>query len=237
MSREGDVLFEPVNNSGLYPVVLGYNNATVEAETYVQPKLRDWILVGLAEGTVGYNTVSGNMENLQNAGMDDNLYQDNRLALFAKGQIKGKWLLTMAYDSAKTKGMTRTDGLFQTINPETYYTLYGDASQQQYDAASAKNLYIKIEREQFYAMFGDYDTGMTVTELSRYSRRMTGVKTELQTKNFEVNAFASETDQVYARDEIPGDGTSGIYRLSRKNIVPNRIRLPSKCGIVFTARY
>jgi hypothetical protein len=50
---------------------------------------------------------------------------------------------------------------------------------------------------------------------------MTGVKTELQTKNFEVNAFASQTDQVYARDEIPGDGTSGIYHLSHKNIVPN----------------
>ena len=220
ISREGDVLFQPVNVSGPYRVVLGYNNATVEAETYVQPKLRDWILVGLAEGTVGYNTVSGNMENLQNAGMDDKLYKDNRLALFAKGQIKGKWLLTMAYDSAKTKG-NDTSGLFQTINPETYYTLYGDTSQQQYDAASAKNLYIKIEKEQFYAMFGDYDTGMTVTELSRYSRRMTGVKTELQNKNFEVNAFASETDQVYKRDEIPGDGTSGIYHLSGKNIVPN----------------
>lgn len=221
MSKEGDVLFEPVNNSGLYTVVLGYNKATIEAETYVQPQLRDWILVGLGEGTVGYNTVSGNMENLQHADMDDKLYQDNRVALFAKGQIKGKWLLTMAYDSAKTKGMTRTDGLFQTVNPETYYTLYGDASTQQYDAASAKNLYLKIERDQFYAMFGDFDTGMTVTELSLYSRRMTGVKTELQNKNFEVNAFASETDQVYARDEIPGDGTSGIYRLSRKNIVPN----------------
>ena len=221
MNKDGDVLFEPVSNSGPYTVVLGYNNATVEAETYVQPVLRDWILVGLAEGTVGYKTLSGNMENLQSANVDENLYKDGRVALFAKGQIKGKWLLTMSYDSAKSKGMTRTDGLFQTINPETYYTLYGDASQQQYDAASAKNLYIKIEREQFYAMFGDFDTGMTVTELSRYSRRMTGVKTEMQTNNFELNAFASETDQVYTRDEIPGDGTSGIYHLSRKNIVPN----------------
>ena len=221
VSKDGEVLFQPVNNSGPYRVVLGYNTATVEAETYVQPKMRDWILVGLGEGTAGYSTVSGNMESLQGAGADQDLYKDSRIALFAKGQIKGKWLLTMSYDSAKTKGITRTDGLFQTINPETYYTLYGDASQQQYDAASAKNLYIKIEREQFYAMFGDFDTGMTVTELSRYSRRMTGVKTELQTKNFELNAFASETDQVYARDEIPGDGTSGIYHLSRKNIVPN----------------
>jgi uncharacterized repeat protein (TIGR01451 family) len=220
MSREGDVLFQPVNNSGPYRVVLGYNTATVEAETYVQPKMRDWILVGLAEGTVGYNTLSGNMENLQSANVDENLYKDGRVALFAKGQIKGKWLLTVAYDSAK-KDETSRNVLFQTINPESYYTLYGDTSQQQYDAASTKKLYIKIEREQFYAMFGDYDTGLTVTELSRYSRRMTGVKTEMQTKNFEVNAFASQTDQSYAWDEIPGDGTSGIYRLSHKNILPN----------------
>jgi uncharacterized repeat protein (TIGR01451 family) len=220
MTSEGDVLFQPVNSSGLYRVVLGYNSATVEAETYVQPKLRDWILVGLAEGTVGYNTASGNMESLQGTPMSEDLYQDGRIALFAKGQIQGKWLLTMAYDSARTKGNS-SDGLFQTINPDTYYTLYGDASRQQYDAASAKKLYIRIEREQFYAMFGDYDTGLTVTELSRYSRRMTGLKTEFQSRNFELSAFASETEQAYTRDEIPGDGTSGIYRLSRKKIIPN----------------
>jgi uncharacterized repeat protein (TIGR01451 family) len=220
MSKDGDALFQPVNNSGLYRVVLGYNNSIVEAETYVQPMLRDWILVGLVEGTLGYNTASGNMENLQGTDMAEDLYKDGRIALFAKGQIQGKWLLTMAYDTAKTKG-TSGDGLFQTINPETYYTLYGDASQQQYDAASTKKLYIRIEREQFYAMFGDYDTGLTVTELSRYSRRMTGLKTELQGKNFEINAFASETEQAYVRDEIAGDGTSGIYRLSRRNIIAN----------------
>ena len=118
---------QPVNNSGLYRVVLGYNNVTVEAETYANPKMRDWILVGLAEGTAGYNTVSGNMENLQNANVDENYYKDGRVAFFAKGQIKGKWLLTIAYDSDKTKE-NNGSGLFQTINPETYFTLYGDAS-------------------------------------------------------------------------------------------------------------
>jgi hypothetical protein len=220
LNKDGDALFQPVTNSGLYRAILAHNTATVEVETYVQPKLRDWILVGLAEGTLGYNTASGTMESLQGTDMNEDLYKDGRIALFAKGQIQGKWLLTMAYDTAKTKGNSG-DGLFQTINPDTYYTLYGDASQQQYDAASAKKLYLKIEREQFYAMFGDYDAGLTVTELSRYSRRMTGIKTEFQSRNFEINAFASETEQTYARDEIPGDGTSGIYRLSRKNIVPN----------------
>ncbi len=218
MSREGEVLFQPVTNSGAYRVVLGYNKATVEVEMYVQPNMRDWILVGLAEGTAGYNTVSGNMENLKVNDVDDKLYQDGRVAFFAKGQIKGKWLLTMAYDTAKTKADSGNT-LFQTISPDSYFTLYGDATQQQYDAASQKKLYLKIERSQFYALFGDYDTGMTITELSRYSRRMTGFKTEFQNKYVEVNAFASETEQIYTRDEIPGDGTSGIYKLSRKNIL------------------
>jgi len=221
INREGEVLFAPVNQSGPYRVVLGYRQMTVEAETYVQPKLRDWILVGLAEGTMGYNTVSGNMESLSAADVDDAFYKDGRVAFFAKGKIQGKWLLTVAYDSAKTEEKMTGTELFQTINPESYFTLYGDATQQQYDAASSKKLYVKLERDQFYALFGDYDTGLTVTELSRYSRRMTGVKTELRTKNFELNAFASETDQVYVRDEIPGDGTSGIYRLSHANLIPN----------------
>ncbi len=220
IDRDGWVSFQPVTASGSYRVTLAYNTAVVEADTYVQPKLRDWILVGLAEGTLGYNTASGNMESLQGTDMAEDLYRDGRVALFAKGQLQGKWLLTMAYDTAKTRGNSG-NGLFQTINPDSYYTLYGDASQQQYDAASAEKLYIKIEREQFYAMFGDYDTGLTVTELSRYSRRLTGLKTEIQDRNYEITAFASETEQVYQRDELPGDGTSGIYRLSRKNILPN----------------
>jgi len=220
IDRDGWVAFQPVSTGGSYRVTIAYNSAVVVAETYVQPKLRDWILVGLAEGTLGYNTASGNMESLQGTDMAEDLYKDGRIALFAKGQVQGKWLLTMAYDSARTKGNS-PDGLFRTVNPETYFTLYGDAGQQQYDAASTKKLYIRIEREQFYAMFGDYDTGLTVTELSRYSRRMTGLKTELQGRDYEVNAFASETEQAYQRDELPGDGTSGVYRLSRRNIVPN----------------
>lgn len=221
VNQAGEVLFQPVNNSGPYRAVLGYNKATLEAETYVKPLLRDWILVGLGEGTVGYNVVSGNMEGLSGSDQDEHFYENGRLAFYAKGKVKGEWLLTIAYDSAKGKGDTGNSSLFQTIDPNTYYTLYGDAGRQQYDAASARKLYLKIERDQFYALFGDFDTGLTVTELSRYSRRLNGLKAEWQGKNFEANVFGTDTAQAYARDEIRGDGTSGLYHLSRKNIVIN----------------
>ena len=221
IDEAGNVLFQPVNNSGLYRVVLSYNNVRLETETYVKPMLRDWILVGLAEGTAGYNTVTGNMVSLTAADGEDKFYEKDRVAFYAKGKIKGEWLLTAAYDSNKTSTTTGSNGLFQTIDPNTYYPLYGDASQQQYDAASSKKIYLKIEREQFYAMYGDFDTGLTITELSRYSRSMTGVKTEYQGKNLEVSAFGSKTGQSYVKDELRGDGTSGMYRLTRPNIVQN----------------
>jgi uncharacterized repeat protein (TIGR01451 family) len=220
VDQEGYVLFQPVNASGSYRAELAYNSVTAEVETYVKPVMRDWILVGLAEGTAGYNTLSGHMENLRGADVDDKLYDNGRVAFYAKGAVKGEWLLTAAYDSGKT-APGKGNSLFQTIDPNTYYTLYGDASQQQYDAASARKLYLKIERDKFYALFGDFDTGMTVTELSRYSRRLNGIKSEFQGTNLEFTLFGTETGQSFVKDELPGDGTSGLYQLSRKNIVLN----------------
>ncbi len=73
----------------------------------------------------------------------------------------------------------------------------------------------------FYALFGDFNTGLTVTELSRYSRSMTGIKSEFRSKDYDVTVFGSETDQSFVKDELRGDGTSGLYRLSRKGIILN----------------
>ena len=220
VDMHGNALFQPVGKSGAYRVLLAVNGAKLEAETYVKPVLRDWILVGLAEGSVGYNTVSGHLESLPDGEPGEDLYESDRLAFYAKGTVRGEWLLTAAFDSAKSRGATG-NGLFQQIDPNTYYTLYGDASRQQYDASSLKKLYLKIEREQFYAMFGDFDTGLTVTELTRYSRRLNGVKTEYHGRKLELSAFGSQTAQAYVKDEIQGDGTSGLYRLTRTGIAIN----------------
>ena len=220
VAADGRVSFAPVTTSGRYRVSLGYNDANVDVDIYVKPFLRDWIIVGLAEGTAGYNTVSGNMESLADADGEEKLYSDGRLAFFAKGKVRGHWLLTLAYDSKKDKD-DPDNALFQTIDPEAYYTLYGDATTQQYDAASIRKLYVKLEREAFYLLFGDYDTGLTVTELSKYSRTLNGLKTEFNGQTVSFNGFAADTRQAFVKDEIRGDGTSGLYRLTRKDILIN----------------
>lgn len=211
---------EPTTQSGFATVRFPLVGKDQQIKVWLQSELRDWILVGLAEGTVGYNTVSGNMEALNASGQEEDFYQDGRVAFFAKGRIKGKWLLTAAYDSGKERE-DDGNGLFQTIDPNTYYTLYGDATQQQNEAPSIRKLYLKIEREQFYALFGDYNTGLAVTELSKYSRRFNGIKSEYAGDRWGYTAFATDTDQAFIKDEIRGNGTSGIYRLSRRSIISN----------------
>ena len=212
---------EPTTRSG--KLTLNFNlvdQREEEITTWLTGEQRDWILVGLAEGTAGYNNISGNAQALKDHQHSDDLYEDGRLAFYAKGQVKGEWLLTMAYDSDR-KERNSSERLFQTINPNEYYTLYGDAAEQQFDAASARKLYLRIERQQFYALFGDFNTDLTVTELAHYDRSMTGLKSEYEGHRYGYNTFLADTDQIFLRDEIQGNGTSGLYNLSGENIVIN----------------
>ena len=232
------IALQPTTKAG--EVVLKFdfgNNRTQEVRTWLKPDLRDWVLVGFAEGTKGFKRLSGEMEGLQATDADDKLFDQNRVAFYAKGQIKGEYLLTLAYDSAKEKnsagskpgnqplGVVNRPVLNQGIDPSQFYTLYGDATQPQFDAASAKKLYLKIEKSQFYAMFGDYETGLSVTELGRYSRTLNGFKSEYKGERVAYNAFATQTAQSFRKDEIQGDGTSGLYRLASRDIVVNSDKL------------
>lgn len=210
---------EPTTQSGEAILNFQFNDLRKqEVRAWLQAGKRDWILVGFAEGTAGHKTLSGNLQALQAADTEKQLFDGNRLAFYAKGSIRGDYLLIVAYDSAKQTG---NNLLKQAVDPTQYYTLYADASQARFDAASASRLYVKLERNQFYAMFGDYDTGLTVTELSRYSRTLTGIKSEYKGEMAGYSAFATITAQAYIKDEIPGNGTSGVYKLSRGNLVIN----------------
>ncbi len=61
------IKLQPTSQSGEVVLHLPFIERTQEIRLWLQPEKRDWILVGLAEGTLGYNTLSGNMENLNAA--------------------------------------------------------------------------------------------------------------------------------------------------------------------------
>ena len=50
---------------------------------------------------------------------------------------------------------------------------------------------------------------------------MSGFKSEMQGERFAYTVFAADTKQAFVKDEIRGDGTSGRYTLSQKDLVIN----------------
>jgi uncharacterized repeat protein (TIGR01451 family) len=198
----------------------GQTSREQRLEAWLNPGQRPWTIVGLAEGTVGYNRLNNRMEDLGDAKGD--VLTDGRLAFYAKGRIRGKWLMTLAYDSDKKRDETRFAG---TIDPNSYYTVYADRSERRYDAASVSKLYLKLERPQFYALFGDYQTGIDEPKLARYVRAFTGGKAEYRSPRVSAVAFAANTPGTHRRDDIQGSGLSGPYALGARNIVANSERL------------
>lgn len=191
-----------------------------ELEAWIEPGEVEWTIVGLAEGTLGARSVADNMER---AGQfDSDLGDDARVALYAKGRVLGKYLLTLAYDSAKQRDDQQVLG---AIDPTAYYTVFGDASARQFDAASRENLYVRIETATFYALYGDFQTAFNQTRLANYNRTATGVKAEARFGRVKAQGFAAEISSRFQRQEIQGQGISGPYSLSSRRILANSERV------------
>jgi hypothetical protein len=130
--------------------------------------------------------------------------------------------MTLAYDSDRKKDDSRFGGV---IDPSAYYTVYADRSERRYDAASIRKFYLKLERPQFYALFGDYETGIDEPQLTRYVRSFNGVKAEYRSDRFAATAFAADTPNRHRREEIQGNGLSGPYPLGARDIMANSERV------------
>ncbi|MEG3174607.1 hypothetical protein U1872_00075 [Sphingomonas sp. RB3P16] len=223
------VALEPTRQPGAVRIVITTKQDGLtqdsEIKTWLSAPAGKWVVVGFGRGTIGYDTLS----RAKGLGKGRNdVVTDGQLALYAKGRIKGAWLLTAAYDSDRR--VDRDRGLLGVIDPNRYYTVYGDGTQQAYDAPTQGKLYLRLERRSFYALYGDFETGLTDTKLMRYSRTMSGFKAELGTDRVRATAFAAKDDQLYGRDEIQGNGLSGPYRLSARDIVPNsdKVRIETR---------
>lgn len=215
---------EPTTASGTLQITFPFRDAETtrkqRIQTWLTPGNRPWTIVGFAAGTAGFNKLGSRIEKLGENG--EHTYSDARLALYAKGRVKGKWLLTLAYDSDKEADDTRFGGV---IDPASYYTIYADRSERRYDAASVRRLYLRLERPQFYALFGDYETGINEPQLTRYQRAFNGVKAEYGNERVAATAFVADTPFRHVRQEIQGNGLTGPYALSSRDILPNSERV------------
>lgn len=189
--------------------------------------------MALADGEFGRITTTGNLEEAGTKKSAE-FYEKGRLAYYLKGTIQGKYLITSAFDTGKQQfnrifrdlDQKETNRFFTNLNPDKFYPVYGDASTVVYDAQSQGKFYLAVEGDDLHFRVGNFQTGMTDTELAAFTRTLYGARFEYRSlsktvygdPNTHVILFASEVRQAHVQNTFRATGGS-LYYLSAKNII------------------
>ena len=214
---------------------------TAEGVVGFVPEMREMIATGLIEGVINFRRKGDNL--IDGSTRGDGFEREirrwekqfnngkangaARAAFFVKGRIKGEYLLTAAYDSDKEV----RSRLLRDIQPEEFYPVYGDASLRGFDARSAERLYVRVDRDRSYLLYGDFQTGDSIATqtgvdfgarapqrvLGTYNRTATGLGWHFENERVRGNVFAIEDSLRQVIEELPSQG-SGPYGL-RNNAV------------------
>lgn len=230
-AKNGELKFKLVApyKPGVVNLRVSTKGAAEKISVRYVPDLREMIVVGLLEGRVR----SDQFDPSQIVPVRENDLFDQELkgfekefnggrsrlgaraAVYLKGKVKGEYLLTLAYDSDKE---TRR-GLFQDIDPNAFYPVYGDASVRGVDAQSSGKLYVRLDRNRSFVLFGDFTTqdSSPARSLSQYSRSLPGLRAHYEEGTVVANAFVARESLRQIVDEFPGRGMSGPYAVSNPN--------------------
>jgi len=206
--------------TGEATVTVSVEDVSESFKVFFSPPKRPIMLAAIGEVKLGYGSAGGVFSPLNLGGWFDNgPYAQERGAFFLKGNLFDNVYITVAYDSAKPKAPDLQKAAATDYLADDKYQIYGDESKIGYEAKSADKLYVKLEKDRSYLLFGDYDTGFDDVRLAMYKRMLTGIKADLTISSLRVRGFASYTDQTQVVDALPGKGISGFYYLSQKPIV------------------
>lgn len=241
--RDGKAEFELLAPHDPQDVLLRVTSGAHSAEGVVGfvPEMREMIATGLIEGVVNFRRNGSGLIN--NSQYGDGFEREirrwekqfnngkangaARAAFFVKGRIKGEYLLTAAYDSDKEVRAR----LLRDIQPEEFYPVYGDASLRGFDARSAERLYVRVDKDRSYLLYGDFQTGDSISTqtgvdfgerasqrvLGTYNRTATGLGWHFENARVRGNVFAIEDSLRQVIEELSAQG-SGPYGL-RNNAV------------------
>jgi hypothetical protein len=207
------------------------------------PDMRPMVAAGLIEGVIQFNTAGGllaparskdgferEIQHFSTVFADGKASAGARTAFFLKGVVKGDVLLTAAYDSDKEV----QSRLQKDVLPGEFYPVYGDASLRDEDAHSSTALYVRVDKDKSYLLYGDFATGAGFSEragggavaalqqrsLGAYNRNATGVRGHYEKDAVTGNAFAINDTLHQAVDEFASQG-SGPYGLRNNGAVQN----------------
>lgn len=204
------------------------------AQIDFQPYLRPSLVSGsgtLRIGHAGTDFYDSFAKFLDPDRLGDGTEVDLDGSLFATGSF-GEWLFTGAINFDRPLNEDcNGNRLYRDLQScEKSYPVYGDSSTMDFLTPSRDRVYVKLERsspivgaENDYAMWGDFSTSEFARESQLFSattRQLHGAKLNYSFDNFQITGLFANNLEGFRRDTIQPNGTSGLYFLSKRLIVP-----------------
>ncbi len=245
VDEQGHFVTRQIMPSGPHRVEVAVTDAAGHTATFrrnLSIADKDWFYVAVADLTAGAGRTTGPAPIVtgDTTHYDKKAFVDGRAAFYLKGKILGKYLLTASADTREQPlkdlfsnfASKDPNYLLRRIDPNRYYPVYGDDSTLVDDAPSQGKLYVRLERDASFVMWGDFQTQWTGTELTQYSRGLYGgnavwtskAATAQGERRTSVNVFAAEPGTLQSREEFRGTGGSLFY-LHRQDLTEGSERL------------
>ena len=220
----------PPQQAGDVQLIARAGEASTRETVKFLPNLRPLLAAGMVEGAINLRKLSASQ---LSAGRSADAFEQEirrwsqvggdttagvRGSLYLKGEVKGEHLLTLAYDSDRDL----RERLFRDIAPDEHYPIYGDSSERGWDAQSSQRLYVRVDKNKSWLLYGDYSSrsndpgpaGMVdARQLAGSSRSLTGLKWHYEDDLLRVNAHTSRDTLRQYTQELRANGTSGPYPL------------------------
>lgn len=210
----------------------------------VDVKAKDTFYVAQIEATIGERIGA------------DQTFEEGRVAFYVRSRLNDRWTVTATADTGEaglsdlisTLDDKDLNQLLRRLDPDRYYPTYGDNSVIEQDAPTSGRIYARIERDDDYALWGNYRTDFNDTEFARVNRTLYGAKlhwdenafTSLGDARTAVTAFVAEGGSRQARDELRGTGGSVYYlRHGDISIGSEQLRIETRdsvSGLVIESR-
>ena len=218
-----------------FGIAVGDRENVVQRTLDVEVTGRYLFAVALADVTISGNSISGAVVPVGADDRFDDVLTEGRLAVYLKGKIKGKYLVTAQADTREQEISRLFDGflepdardVFRRLDPDQYYPVYGDDSFTYRDADTQGRMYVRVDWDKSQAIWGNFTTGFTGTEYGQYVRSLYGgavswrspASTPLGEARHTLRAFGSEAQSAPGHSEFLGTGGS-LYYLRHTDVLP-----------------
>jgi flagellar motor protein MotB len=245
VDEQGNFVAEAILPSAMHTVEVAVLDPAGNGELFLRDlelERNDWFYVGMADLTLAWNRTRGPADSLtgKNAPHDYDSWADGRLAFYVNGKFGEDWGLTASADTREgslqdlfSNFMDKSpESLFRRMDPDYHYPTFGDDGTVEETAPTLGKFYVKLNKGESHALWGNFRVGYLENELALVERGLYGANLRYQSpsttsfgeRRLVLDGFAADPGTVATREEFRGTGGS-LYFLRRQDLLVGSERM------------